>query len=823
MNNRRNLIAFLLFCLAGLAAFLLLFPRFDISTRDWKTSASRQDVIDKARALASAYHLDTSNWSFHVTTTTSRERLLARRIRPDNPIAAYFTTMYYVVAASRPDSPTSVLITLTSDLKPLSFRTFGPRRPPGNFKGGKFGKTPGRPFGRRPDGIRPPDLPPPGATETIDIASQLSLYAGPNAPNYRQTAFAIPTADGLRSAWEWSDPSEPGLTARLQIFVRRGNVVRSDHEIEIASTLIAAPLAEYQLPQSLSRPIGQILIAVTMFLSFWYFFSAVARTFVPFRFGAALLPWFLVPLTVGAWLGPGSDAVIVRAIRANSSTSASQTNNLFGLALSALGFVAVLAAGRSILPYSERAGWLSLQSLQLRRVLHRHIGIELLAGLAAGPAIASLPYLCVFFSGRSELSPALSSGATWLTSAHPWAAVLEDAGGMIPLSCFGLVWPWTLSKPRLTRFAFPIAALYGIVAILIFVDPLAGSRSLALIASALVFLGLWITFRAAGLLASWTAYFSLTALCIASGFYLNGLRSEALSAIAPALLLALAAAALALFGRPAERHALIDSFEIHPREHIVNERARLDAEFSVATAAQRRLLPSSAPVLPGYSLAGSCTPAREVGGDLFDYMPLPGGQLGLCVADVSGKGVPAALYMTLTKGMLLSAKPRHLPLPTLASRLNRHLLATGKRKTFVTMSLAVLDPATRRFTHVRAGHNPPLLYRSASKSWALLKPRGLGLGLASPAAFDRILAEEQIDLLAGDVAVLYSDGLTEMMNPDRELFGEDRLALAVAAHSHLSAQAIHDAILDSARHFQAGAEQHDDLTLLVLKADLSLT
>jgi sigma-B regulation protein RsbU (phosphoserine phosphatase) len=139
------------------------------------------------------------------------------------------------------------------------------------------------------------------------------------------------------------------------------------------------------------------------------------------------------------------------------------------------------------------------------------------------------------------------------------------------------------------------------------------------------------------------------------------------------------------------------------------------------------------------------------------------------------------------------------------------------------MSLAVLDPASRRLTHVRAGHNPPLLYRSASKSWALLKPRGLGLGLASPAAFDRILVEEHVDLLPGDVTVLYSDGLTEMMNSGRELFGEDRLAEAVAATAHLDAQNIHDAILAAARDFQGGAEQHDDLTLMVLKVDLSLT
>ncbi|NWF85881.1 MAG: PP2C family protein-serine/threonine phosphatase, partial [Bryobacteraceae bacterium] len=235
------------------------------------------------------------------------------------------------------------------------------------------------------------------------------------------------------------------------------------------------------------------------------------------------------------------------------------------------------------------------------------------------------------------------------------------------------------------------------------------------------------------------------------------------------------------------------------------------------------LLPATPPKVDGYSIAGSCIPAREVGGDLFDYAAAPSGKLALCVADVSGKGVPAALYMTLTKGMLASAQPKLTHLPALVSRLNKYLLATGKRKTFVTMSLAVLDPPARRLTHVRAGHNPPLLYRAATKTWELLKPRGLGLGLASPAAFDPLLEEQTVELQTGDVAVFYSDGLTEMMNPEREQFGEERLGEVVRENAGSDARQIHDAVLEAAREFQSGAEQHDDLTLLVLKAEYSLS
>jgi sigma-B regulation protein RsbU (phosphoserine phosphatase) len=310
---------------------------------------------------------------------------------------------------------------------------------------------------------------------------------------------------------------------------------------------------------------------------------------------------------------------------------------------------------------------------------------------------------------------------------------------------------------------------------------------------------------------------------MAYAYLLHGQQAQALSAFAPMGLLAAGSAAAIFLGHRLENAGLNDSFEIHPREVIVNERARLDAEFAVAAQAQQRLLPDRAPRVEGFTIAGSCTPAHEVGGDLFDYMPLPDGNLGLCVADVSGKGVQGALYMTLTKGMLASAQPQQLTLPALASRLNRHLLATGRRKTFVTMSLATLAPAERKLTHIRAGHNPPLLFRAATGDWSLLKPRGLGLGLASPPAFDRLLEQQEVRLDPGDVAVLYSDGLTEMMNADNELYGEDRLAAAVRSAASHGAQAIHDAILDSARTFQGEAEQHDDLTLLVLKAEIPVT
>lgn len=803
---------------AGFAAFLALFPRYDAGALEWRTRASRQDVIAAAVGVASGYGIDTAGWDFLVTTQYVRERRLARLERPDNPVLARFPSLHYIVSASRPNSIFRVQLTLTSDLRPLAFRTFGPRR--------RFGGTPPPGFRKGPRERKGPprdELPPRDDLLPVDVAGQLRLFAGEDARHYTQTAFAIPTPEGLRSAWEWADPSEPGIVARLQLFVRRGSVHRVEHSLEIAESVISRRAAEYEAAQSLAGAARPLFIALTMFMSFWYFFRSLAHTFVPLKFAFGLLPFFLLPLLIDSLAGPEAERAVISALLSNSTASAVVSTSGLLLALAGGAFVVMIAAGRSILPPEERARWAGLQCIYLRRYFTRPAGLSMLAGIAIGPALASIPLVGAFLAGQSGIAIQSISSPKFLSAANPWAGLLGEASPAVALSTFGFVLPWAARVFRSGALSIFAVAFYGLAAVFLFVSPLPGRTPLSAALCVLALGGMWAAYAATGLLGVWVSSFSSAAAAMSYCFYLNGLHAQALSAAAPAVLLAAAAAAMAVFGERISPSVIHDSFEIHPREVIVNERARLDAEFTVAAEAQQRMLPDAAPAVEGFSLAGSCAPAREVGGDLFDYVLLPGGQVGLCVADVSGKGMQAALYMTLTKGMLASAQPKFLPLPALASRLNRHLLAAGRRKTFVTMSLARLDPATRRLLHVRAGHNPPLLYRRATGACSVLKPRGLGLGLANPAAFDRILEVEELLLEPGDVFVLYSDGLTEMMNPEYEQFGEERLAGAVSANARLGAQAIHDAILDSAREFQANAEQNDDLTLLVVKAELPLT
>jgi len=247
------------------------------------------------------------------------------------------------------------------------------------------------------------------------------------------------------------------------------------------------------------------------------------------------------------------------------------------------------------------------------------------------------------------------------------------------------------------------------------------------------------------------------------------------------------------------------------------ERERLKADFEVARRAQQSLLPGSSPAVKGYDVAAICLPSREVGGDLYDFITSTSNQIWLVVADVSGKGVPASLYMTLTKGLLTALTERIQDPVDVLRKINQHLYEVCRRRVFVTMVLGLLDTSTHRLVMARAGHNPALLRRAASGETVLLNPRGIGLGLSNSSVFDRALTLESIDLSPGDILIFYSDGITEAMNAQNEEFGIERL-ISILDQQHLAPAAqIIDAIQVQLAGFLVDLSPQDDQTLLVLK------
>jgi serine phosphatase RsbU (regulator of sigma subunit) len=222
--------------------------------------------------------------------------------------------------------------------------------------------------------------------------------------------------------------------------------------------------------------------------------------------------------------------------------------------------------------------------------------------------------------------------------------------------------------------------------------------------------------------------------------------------------------------------------------------------------------------MPGLDIADLCEPAREVGGDYYDFFEIGPRQLGVLVADVSGKGTSAALYMAELKGLMLALSHTERSPRRLLIAVNRLLCEHLDNRSFITMTYLLIDLEARTLTMARAGHTP-LLFVSGGKS-EFVVPEGMVLGLRLPGAADRfeqVLAEHTRPLDDGDVIVLYTDGITEAMNTSEDLFGDEALASVVAGQHALGVAGIRERVLREVRAFVGEAEQHDDMTMVILK------
>jgi serine phosphatase RsbU (regulator of sigma subunit) len=254
--------------------------------------------------------------------------------------------------------------------------------------------------------------------------------------------------------------------------------------------------------------------------------------------------------------------------------------------------------------------------------------------------------------------------------------------------------------------------------------------------------------------------------------------------------------------------------------HVQREKQRLDDELRIAREIQKSLLPIAPPVMPGMTIADLCEPAREVGGDYYDFFELSPRRLGVMVADVSGKGTSAALYMAELKGLMLALTRKEESPRRLLIEANRLLSEHLDNRSFITMTYAIIDLETRTLTCARAGHTP-LIVVSGGRS-RVICPSGMVLGLRLPGAAERfaqVLEEHTRPLLAGDVIVLYTDGITEAMNADGDLFSDETLGRVVEGQDDQDAAGIRERVVREVRAFVGDAEPHDDMTMIVLKVD----
>jgi serine phosphatase RsbU (regulator of sigma subunit) len=239
----------------------------------------------------------------------------------------------------------------------------------------------------------------------------------------------------------------------------------------------------------------------------------------------------------------------------------------------------------------------------------------------------------------------------------------------------------------------------------------------------------------------------------------------------------------------------------------------LERELDLAREIQKSFLPACCPLVPGYQLASAWRSARRVGGDFYDFMLLSNGNVGIAIADVADKGVPAALFMALSRTLVRATSMSGRSPSDALRRTNTLIISDARSDLFVTVFYGLLHPRSGHFTYANAGHNPPLWVNVRSNKVTRLLEHGMALGVIP----DLPLSEHSVTLEPGDVLALYTDGVTEAFDLNEEEFGVERLEAVILAHAHESAEDIVEAIKVAVDAFVGDVPPFDDFTLVVLK------
>ena len=252
-------------------------------------------------------------------------------------------------------------------------------------------------------------------------------------------------------------------------------------------------------------------------------------------------------------------------------------------------------------------------------------------------------------------------------------------------------------------------------------------------------------------------------------------------------------------------------------EKEIRERERVEQELQVARRIQHALLPKEVPTLEGWEISPFYLPAREVGGDFYDFLELPNGHLGIVVGDATGKGVPAALVMASARSTLRAVAQGSNSPGEVMSRANDPLVIDIPPNMFVTCFYATLDPESGHLVYANAGHDLPYLRRRGGDADEL-RARGMPLGLMPGMSYE----EREVELDAGESVLFYSDGLVEAHDSKGEMFGFPRLRALVAEHGEEGS--LEEALLEQLYSFVGeGWEQEDDITLLTLRCSAPLS
>ncbi len=248
-----------------------------------------------------------------------------------------------------------------------------------------------------------------------------------------------------------------------------------------------------------------------------------------------------------------------------------------------------------------------------------------------------------------------------------------------------------------------------------------------------------------------------------------------------------------------------------------SQKKRMDADLRVAQEIQRILLPSCAPDSRSFQISGINIPAGQVSGDYFDYIRVDANRVGVAIADVSGKGVPASLIMAMCRSVLRSQALANGSAADVLHKVNRQLYPDIKEDMFISMAYLILEEGSSTVTLCRAGHDAPLLYSARERTVTRLNPPGMALGIDSGDVFDRVTRDFSVTLEANDCLILYTDGVTEALDRKGFEFGTKKIIQSIMASATEGAPAIVKKVTEDLRDFVGAYPQSDDVTLIAIR------
>ncbi len=608
--------------------------------------------------------------------------------------------------------------------------------------------------------------------------------------------------------FEKPSPISDELLESYEIKLAGSNVVSYDAAVDVATEEVITPPA-YRTADIASKVLGILVWILVVLFAFVRFFKKLRHDELEFRRGLqigfiALLLTSGAVLSVewGRWneglLGGGISGLLTGlALTLIYAVADSTMRDIWPQKLAQLdvmwhGFWRVKELGRSILDSLLLSGltlfgmglalWM-VEQLAIGRIEFSQQSFEL---FQAGPA---------FFAGMVR------------------TVVSASFVGLLLFS----FWP-AYSKGAVHNFSLAFAAH-------VFLINLAGLRLLYIqptYVAFLLFLPLAILWAYASIKCDLTAI--LSALFIVGVartlILLPNLHGGIVSL--PALLMAFAIVAALATGCV----LFVSRRSIHDFRHYIPayvsriaERERLQNEIEIARHVQMRFLPQSVPEFPGLDIACICQPAMEIGGDYYDFIPNGQRSLGIIIGDVSGKGVSAAFYMTMAKGIVKTlARNTNQPRQIL-SEMNSIFYENVPQNVFISVMYGEFDLERRVLKFARAGHNPLVVYRKNGGKLESLLPDGLAIGLDSGTLFRETIEEMEVPFAPGDIFVFFTDGIPEATDADGAEFGEARLRELVAVHNHHPTQRLIETIRDEVHQFAGTDRQHDDLTMVVVKID----